>query len=94
MAAIKQMYHQVKVPLVENDAEDNQAENLSEYVFGKIYSPCCSNRALHQVPLKTDKCLENVINHYMGNFIKFLSTEEDVKNFFRVFDRFSLYLPL
>ena len=53
------------------------------HVFGKVDSPCCSNWALRQGPLKTDISLENVINRnvYMDNLLKSLSTEEDIKNF-------------
>ena len=59
---VNDMYHQVKVPLVETDAlrylwRDNPAEGFSQYamlvhVFGKVDSPSCSNWALRQVPLK------------------------------------------
>ena len=50
---VNDMYHQVKVPLVETDAlrflwRDNPAESFSQYamlvhVFGKVDSPSCSN---------------------------------------------------
>lgn len=72
MADIKQIYHHVKVPLVETEAlrflwRDNPEEGLSEYAmsvhdFGEADSQCCSNWELCQVPLKTDISLENVIN--------------------------------
>ena len=65
---------------------DNPAEGLSEYAmlvhdFGRVDSPYCSNWALRQVRLKTDILLENVINRnfYMDDFLKCLSTEEDIK---------------
>ena len=106
MADIKQIYHQVKVPLVAIDAlrfpyRDNPAEGLSEYamlvhVFGKVDSPCCSNWTLRQFPLKTDISLENVINcnFYRGEFLKSLSAEEDIKKPCHIFDKCSCYLQL
>ena len=88
------MFHQIFVSPNDTDAlrflwRKSPDEVFSDckmlvHIFGKVYSPCCANWALREIPEMVDKSLKRVVanNFYMDDFLSSLSDEKTLIRLF------------